>query len=154
MNDARRTENRTGGEMLLQDAALAETVRRLVEAYQPERIFLSGSKARGDAGADAELDPHLEPLLQEAAPLRVGMTRNAMVFQHPATFPSQGVWSGPLRVLKSLLLYEQRSGHPRLRESLVGSGCCHVQRDHGSAGHFSGQRQPAAYCGQPFGHRR
>jgi predicted nucleotidyltransferase len=36
--------------------ALAEIVRRLVEAYEPERIYLFGSKARGDAGPDSDFD--------------------------------------------------------------------------------------------------
>lgn len=31
-------------------------VERLVEAYQPERIYLFGSKARGDAGPDSDFD--------------------------------------------------------------------------------------------------
>ncbi len=35
---------------------LAEIVRRLAEAYQPERIYLFGSKARGDAGPDSDYD--------------------------------------------------------------------------------------------------
>lgn len=38
------------------DAVLAEIVRRLVEAYQPQRIYLFGSKARGDAGVDSDYD--------------------------------------------------------------------------------------------------
>ena len=38
------------------DAALKEVVRRLVEAYQPERIYLFGSVARGDAGPDSDFD--------------------------------------------------------------------------------------------------
>lgn len=38
------------------DPALAEVVHRLVEAYQPERIYLFGSVARGDAGADSDYD--------------------------------------------------------------------------------------------------
>ncbi len=38
------------------DAALAEVVRRLVEAYQPQRLYLFGSVARGDAGADSDYD--------------------------------------------------------------------------------------------------
>jgi predicted nucleotidyltransferase len=38
------------------DPALAEAVRRLVEAYQPERIYLFGSVARGDAGPDSDYD--------------------------------------------------------------------------------------------------
>ena len=35
---------------------LAEVVRRLVEAYQPERIYLFGSTARGDVGPDSDYD--------------------------------------------------------------------------------------------------
>ncbi len=38
------------------DADLAEIVRRLVEAYEPERVYLFGSKARGDGGADSDWD--------------------------------------------------------------------------------------------------
>ena len=38
------------------DPLLAEVVRRLVEAYQPERIYLFGSVARGDAGPDSDYD--------------------------------------------------------------------------------------------------
>ncbi|MCZ7570448.1 MAG: nucleotidyltransferase domain-containing protein [Ardenticatenaceae bacterium] len=41
---------------LQQDAVLAELVRRLVDAYQPERIYLFGSKARGQAGPDSAYD--------------------------------------------------------------------------------------------------
>lgn len=35
---------------------IAEITRRLVEFYQPLRIYLFGSEARGDAGADSDLD--------------------------------------------------------------------------------------------------
>jgi predicted nucleotidyltransferase len=38
------------------DPALAEAVRRLVEAYQPECVYLFGSVARGDAGPDSDYD--------------------------------------------------------------------------------------------------
>jgi predicted nucleotidyltransferase len=38
------------------ERALAEIVRRLVEAYEPERIYLFGSKARGDHGPDSDFD--------------------------------------------------------------------------------------------------
>lgn len=38
------------------DAVLKEIVRRLVEAYEPQRIYLFGSKARGDAGPDSDYD--------------------------------------------------------------------------------------------------
>ena len=39
-----------------QDPKLDEMVRRLVEAYHPERIYLFGSAARGDAGPDSDYD--------------------------------------------------------------------------------------------------
>jgi predicted nucleotidyltransferase len=43
---------------LPQDAAreLDEALRRLVAAYEPERIYLFGSMARGDAGPDSDFD--------------------------------------------------------------------------------------------------
>jgi predicted nucleotidyltransferase len=40
----------------LGNARLTEAVRRLVEAYRPERIYLFGSMARGDAGPDSDFD--------------------------------------------------------------------------------------------------
>ena len=36
--------------------AIEEVTRRLVECYRPLRIYLFGSEARGDAGADSDLD--------------------------------------------------------------------------------------------------
>jgi predicted nucleotidyltransferase len=41
-------------DILRDDLPLAEIVRRLVAAYEPERIYLFGSKARGDAGPDSD----------------------------------------------------------------------------------------------------
>lgn len=38
------------------DATLADIVGRLVDAYRPERIYLFGSQARGEAGADSDYD--------------------------------------------------------------------------------------------------
>ena len=38
------------------DAALSEVVRRLVETCRPERVYLFGSVARGDAGPDSDCD--------------------------------------------------------------------------------------------------
>jgi predicted nucleotidyltransferase len=42
--------------VLMGDPTLAEIVRRLVEAYQPERIYLFGSTARDEAGRDSDYD--------------------------------------------------------------------------------------------------
>jgi predicted nucleotidyltransferase len=36
--------------------ALQEIVNRLVVAYRPERVYLFGSHARGDAGPDSDFD--------------------------------------------------------------------------------------------------
>jgi uncharacterized protein len=41
---------------LQNDPILAEIVRRLVAAYQPERVYLFGSHARGEAGPDSDYD--------------------------------------------------------------------------------------------------
>ena len=38
------------------DPCLAEILKRLIEAYAPERIYLFGSSARGDAGPDSDYD--------------------------------------------------------------------------------------------------
>ena len=38
------------------DPALAEIAKRLVSVYSPDRIYLFGSAARGDAGPDSDYD--------------------------------------------------------------------------------------------------
>jgi predicted nucleotidyltransferase len=38
------------------DPVLREVTRRLVRAYDPERVYLFGSKARGEAGPDSDYD--------------------------------------------------------------------------------------------------
>jgi hypothetical protein len=38
------------------DAVVGELVRRLVEAYRPERLYLFGSRARGETGPDSDYD--------------------------------------------------------------------------------------------------
>jgi predicted nucleotidyltransferase len=38
------------------DDAIAEITRRLIDFYQPERIYLFGSAARGDDTSDSDLD--------------------------------------------------------------------------------------------------
>lgn len=48
------------------DPRLAEIVRRLVQAYEPERIYLFGSYARGQAGPDSDYD--LMVVVPDSAP--------------------------------------------------------------------------------------
>lgn len=43
-------------EILEYDTKLVEIIERLVAAYHPERIYLFGSKARGQAGPDSDYD--------------------------------------------------------------------------------------------------
>ena len=45
---------------------LVDIVERLVAAYQPERIYLFGSKARGDWGPDSDFD--LMVVVPDSAP--------------------------------------------------------------------------------------
>ncbi len=56
MSDGHCRQNHRGQELLHDDAILGEIVGRLAKAYQPERIYLFGSKPRGDAGADSDYD--------------------------------------------------------------------------------------------------
>ena len=62
-------------ELLEKDTVLAEIVRRLVEAYQPERIYLFGSRARGDEGPDSDYD--LMVIVADDAPPRRRRSRLA-----------------------------------------------------------------------------
>ena len=41
---------------MTRDEAIAAITGRLVRYYHPERIYLFGSEARGDAGPDSDLD--------------------------------------------------------------------------------------------------
>ena len=54
------------GTAVLADPKLAEIVRRLVEAYKPDRIYLCGSRARGDVTPDSDYD--LLVVVPETAP--------------------------------------------------------------------------------------
>jgi len=46
----------SGEKTLTDDQILEEMVRRLREAFQPERIYLFGSRARGDIEPDSDYD--------------------------------------------------------------------------------------------------
>ena len=59
----------------LNDVPLTEVVRRLVEAYHPERIYLFGSHARGEAGPDSDYD--LLVVVPDSAPVERRRSRLA-----------------------------------------------------------------------------
>jgi predicted nucleotidyltransferase len=52
----RQSRGVVGAPLLDDDPVLAEMVRRLVAELQPERIYLFGSQARGDAGPESDYD--------------------------------------------------------------------------------------------------
>ena len=47
---------RRKGQVQSNDPVLTEMLRRLIKTFQPELIYLFGSKARGDAGPDSDYD--------------------------------------------------------------------------------------------------
>jgi len=51
-----RSENKNQPAAPTADSTLTEIVNCLVTAFQPDRIYLFGSKARGDAGRDSDYD--------------------------------------------------------------------------------------------------
>jgi predicted nucleotidyltransferase len=57
------------------DELLARIVRSLIEAYQPERIYLFGSCARGEAGPDSDYD--LLIIVPDSAPAKRQRSRLA-----------------------------------------------------------------------------
>lgn len=58
-----------------EDVALRELVLRLVEAYEPERVYLFGSRARGEDGPDSDYD--LLVVVPDSAPLHQQRSRLA-----------------------------------------------------------------------------
>ena len=56
-------------EIMEREPVLRKMVRRLVEVYSPLRIYLLGSKARGDDGPDSDYD--LLVVLPDDAPQRL-----------------------------------------------------------------------------------
>jgi HEPN domain-containing protein len=118
---------------------LAEAVRRLVDALQPERIYLFGSRARGDATEDSDYDlmvvvPDTEEprhsLVRTAydALWGVGISKDILVWTHPQ-FERQApvVASLPATILREgRLLYAAPNinvrANNRITESVEGTG--------------------------------
>ncbi len=60
------------------DSVLDEIVRRLVQTYEPERVYLFGSKSRGDEGPDSDYDL-MVIVPDDAAPER---RRSRLAYEH------------------------------------------------------------------------
>ncbi len=67
------TDSSQGAE--LRNASLRDAVQRLVRAYQPQRIYLFGSAARGDANEGSDYD--LMVVVPDSAPARHRRSRIA-----------------------------------------------------------------------------
>ena len=65
----RHTKSAGAARITPKDPVLAEIVRRLVAAYEPERVYLFGSHSRGDVGPDSDYDV-LVIVPDDAAPER------------------------------------------------------------------------------------
>jgi hypothetical protein len=77
--------------LIVGDPVLAEIVGRLVRALRPDRIYLFGSRARGEAGPDSDYDllaivpssdlaPHRRDLLAFRALCGVGAAKDVIVY--------------------------------------------------------------------------
>ena len=98
---------------------IEEIVRRIVATFQPRRIVMFGSRARGDTRPDSDLDLMVEMETQDPPAQRVrgidalfGLRRWAMdlVVYTPAELESQRQYRNSLvRVIESegRVLYEQ-----------------------------------------------
>ena len=62
-------------QLLDREPMLREIVRRIVDAYHPLRIYIFGSKARGDSGADSDYD--LLVVVKDEAPADLRQSRLA-----------------------------------------------------------------------------
>ena len=74
------------------DPVLAEIVRRLVSVFRPERVYLFGSRARGDSGPDSDYD--LMVIVPDQAPLEQKRSRLAYeVLRGTGTATDVLVWT-------------------------------------------------------------
>ena len=63
------------GDIVVSDAQLKEITGRLLDAYEPEEVYLFGSRARGEADADSDYDLLL--VVADDAPLERRTSRLA-----------------------------------------------------------------------------
>ncbi len=66
--------------ILEREPKLAELVRRLVEAYQPECLYLFGSRGRGEADPDSDYDLLMILPKLEAPAYRIAQQAHSLVW--------------------------------------------------------------------------
>lgn len=108
-----------------QDAVLSEAVRLLVDACQPERIYLFGSAARGEATPDSDYDfmvvvpddappEHKNDLRAYEALVELPIPKDVLVWtrsQFDCRLPLKASLPATI-VREGKLLYESRPGSP------------------------------------------
>ena len=97
--------------------ALTPIVERLIEAYQPERIYLFGSKARGDYGPDSDFDVLV--VVPDTAPPHRKRSRLAYEVSFGGPEPPPMSWCG--------LVAHSRAGctwQPRFQQRSYARGSC------------------------------
>ena len=109
------------GDLQADDPVLSEILHRLVKAFQPERIYLFGSKARSDAGPDSDYD--LMIVVPDDAPLSAGVVVGhirpcAALVRLPTS------WSGRGRPLTAACI-----SHPLYPRPLSGKGNYYMPAD-------------------------
>lgn len=65
-----------------QDACVQEIVRRIVAGFNPKRVFLFGSRARGDHHPDSDVDLLVE-VEGRPDPFKLGVDMRRTVFRSP-----------------------------------------------------------------------
>lgn len=70
----------TRPEILDHDRPLAELVRRLVDAFQPERLYLFGSRGRNEAGPDSDYDLLMVLARLEQPAYRIAQQAHSLVW--------------------------------------------------------------------------
>jgi predicted nucleotidyltransferase len=78
--------SQVASDIIDREPALGEIVRRLVDAYSPLRIYLFGSKARGEDGPDSDYD--LMVVVPDDAPTELRQSRFAYEALHDIDAPA------------------------------------------------------------------
>jgi predicted nucleotidyltransferase len=83
------------GEVMADEVVLAEIVRRLVKALDPDKIILFGSRARGDSHLRSDVDLLVIKPTQESRLKRAGLAYGAL---SDIPVPSDVLWYTPEEV--------------------------------------------------------
>jgi hypothetical protein len=95
------------------DPLLTEVVRRLVDTYDPERIYLFGSVARGDTGPDSDYD--LMVIVPDSASPERRQSRWALQADPPLT--EDAAFHCQQAVEKALAMRKGLTNHPPANKS-------------------------------------